>query len=141
MGRIISSEGIKIDPSKTEAITLMSLPTSVNELQRFLGMVNYLGKFIPILTKRTTPFCNLLKKDVVFELQKPELDAIENLKTLVTSAPCLKILDSKLLARLKTDASSVGLGTFLEENYGTVNNEIWHPTGYSSRALRDYEKR
>ena len=141
MGRIISSEGIKIDPSKTEAITLMSLPTSVNELQRFLGMVNYLGKFIPILTKRTTPFCNLLKKDVVFELQKPELDAIENLKTLVTSAPCLKILDSKLPARLKTDASSVGLGTFLEENYGTVNNEIWHPTGYSSRALRDYEKR
>ena len=141
MGRIISSEGIKIDPSKTEAITLMSLPTSVNELQRFLGMVNYLGKFIPILTKRTTPFCNLLKKDVVFELQKPELDAIENLKTLVTSAPCLKILDSKLLARLKTDASSVGLGTFLEENYGTVNNEKWHPTGYSSRALRDYEKR
>ena len=140
MGRIISSEGIKIDPSKTEAITLMSLPTSVNELQRFLGMVNYLGKFIPILTKRTTPFCNLLKKDVVFKLQKPELDAIENLKTLVTSAPCLKILDSKLLARLKTDASSVGLGTFLEENYGTVNNEIWHPTGYSSRALRDYEK-
>ena len=140
MGHIISSEDIKIDPSKTEAITLMSLPRSVNELQRFLGMVNYLGKFIPILTKRTTPFCNLLKKDVVFELQKPDLDAIENLKTLVTSAPCLKILDSKLLARLKTDASSVGLGTFLEENYGTVNNEIWHPTGYSSRALRDYEK-
>ena len=140
MGHIISSEDIKIDPSKTEAITLMSLPRSVNELQRFLGMVNYLGKFVPILTKRTTPFCNLLKKDVVFELQKPELDAIENLKTLVTSAPCLKILDSKLLARLKTDASSVGLGTFLEENYGTVNNEIWHPTGYSSRALRDYEK-
>ena len=141
MGHIISSEGIKIDPSKTEAITLMSLPRSVNELQRFLGMVNYLGKFVPILTKRTTPFCNLLKKDVVFKLQKPELDAIENLKTLVTSAPCLKILDSKLPARLKTDASSVGLGTFLEENYGTVNNEKWHPTGYSSRALRDYEKR
>ena len=141
MGHIISSEGIKIDPSKTEAITLMSLPRSVNELQRFLGMVNYLEKFVPILTKRTTPLCNLLKKDVVFKLQKPELDAIENLKTLVTSAPCLKILDSKLPARLKTDGSSVGLGTFLEENYGTVNNEKWHPTGYSSRALRDYEKR
>ena len=39
LGHIISSEGIKIDPSKTEAITKIPLPRSVNELQRFLGMV------------------------------------------------------------------------------------------------------
>ena len=52
---LISPEGIKIDPSKTEAITKMLLPRSVNELQRFLGMVNYLGKFIPNLAEHTTP--------------------------------------------------------------------------------------
>ena len=52
---IISPEGIKIDPSKTEAITKMPLPRSVNELQTFLGMVNYLGKFIPNLAEHTTP--------------------------------------------------------------------------------------
>ena len=65
-------------------------------------MVNYLGKFIPNLAEYTTPLRNL-KKDVVFELQKPQLDAIENLKTLVTSAP--KIFDSKLPTRLKANAS------------------------------------
>ena len=70
-GQIISSEVIKIDPSKTEAIAKMSLPRSVNELQRFVGMVNYLGKLIPNLTERTTPLHNLLKEDVVFKLQKP----------------------------------------------------------------------
>ena len=140
LGHIFTSEGIKIDPSKTEAVTKILLPRSVNELQRFLGMVNYLGKFIPNLAEHTTPLRNLLKKDVVFELQKPQLDAIENLKTSVT-APCLKIFDSKLPTRLKTDASSVGLGAFLEQNYGTVDNEKWHPIGYSSRALQDYEKR
>ena len=137
---IISSEGIKIDPSKTEAITKMPLPRSVNDLQRFLGMINYLGKFIPNLAEHATPLRNLLKKNVVFKLQKPQFDAIEKLKTLVT-APCLKIFDSNLPTRLKTDASSVGLGAFLEQNYGTVSNEKWHPIGYSSRALRDYEKR
>ena len=71
LGHIISLEGIKIDPSKTEATTKMPLPRSVNELQRFLGMVNYLGKFIPNLAVHTTPLCNILKKDVVFELEKP----------------------------------------------------------------------
>ena len=125
LGHIISSEGIKIDPSRTEAITKMPLPRSVNELQRFLGLVNYQGKFIPNLADHTTPLWNLLKKDVV----------------LVTSAPCLKIFDSKLPTRLKTDASSVGLGAFPEQNYGTVTNEKWHPIGYSLWALRDYEKR
>ena len=119
----------------------MPLPRSVNDLQRFLGMINYLGKFIPNLAEHATPLRNLLKKDVVFKLQKPQFDAIENLKTLVTSTPCLKIFDSNLPTRLKTDASSVGLGAFLEQNYGTVSNEKWHPIGYSSRALRDYEKR
>ena len=137
---IILLEGIKIDPSKTEVITKIPLPRSVNELQRFLGMINYLGKFIPNLTKHTTPLGNLLKKDVVFKLQKPQLDAIENLKTLVTSAPCLKIFDSKLPTRLKTDASSVGLRAFLEQNYGTVTNRKWHPIGCSLQALQDYEK-
>ena len=55
LGHIISSEGIKIDPSRTEAITKMPLPRSVNELQRFLGLVNYQGKFIPNLADHTTP--------------------------------------------------------------------------------------
>ena len=140
LGHIISSEGIKIDPLKTEAITEMSLPRSVNELQKFLGMVNYIGKCIPNLAKHTTPLHNLLKKDVAFKLQKPQLDAIKNLESLVTSAPCLKIFDSKLPTRLKTDASSVGLSAFLEQNYGTITNKKWHPIDYSSRALRVYEK-
>ena len=86
VGHIISSEGIKIDPSKTEAVTKMLLPKSVNQLQRFLGMVNYLENFFPKLAEHTTPLRNLLKKDVVFKLQKPQLDAIKNLKTLVTSS-------------------------------------------------------
>ena len=118
----------------------MPLPRSVNDLQRFLGMINYLGKFIPNLAEHTTPLRNLLKKDVVFKLQKPQFDVIKNLKTLVTSAPGPQIFDSNLPTRLKNDASSVGLGAFLKQNYGTVTNEKWHPTGHSSRALRDYEE-
>ena len=87
------------------------------------------------------PFITCSKRMLFLNYKKPKFDAIENLKTLVTSASCLKIFDSNLPTRLKTDASSLGLGAFLEQNYGTVTNEKWHPIGYSSRALRDYEKR
>ena len=114
LGHIISSEGIKVDPSKTDAITKMSVPQSLTELQRFLGMLNYLAKFIPNFAEVTAPLRVLLKKDVVFKLQKSQLDVIEKLKTLITSAPILKIFDSNLPTRLKTDASSEGLGALLE---------------------------
>ena len=73
----------------------MSVPQSLTELQRFLGMVNYLGKYIPNLAEVTPPLRELLKKDVAFNLQKLQLDAIEKLKTLITSAPILKIFDPK----------------------------------------------
>ena len=139
LGHIISEEGNKGDPSKIEAITKRPLRRSVNELQKFFSMINNLGKFIRNLSGYTIPLHNLLKKDVFFEIQKPQLDTIEtrNLKVLVTSAPYLKIFDSKLPTRLKTDASSVGLGAFLETENETVDNQTWHSIGYLSRALRD----
>ena len=79
--------------------------------------------------------------DVAFNLQKPQLDAIEKLKILITSAPILKMFDPNLPTRLKIDASSEGVGALLEQNHGSIENPKYHPIGYSSRALRDYEKR
>ena len=114
LGHIISSEGIRVDPSKTDAITKMSVPQSLTELQRFLGMLKYLAKFIPNFAEVNARLRVLLKKDVVFKLQKSQLDVIEKLKTLITSAPILKSFDSNLPTRLKTDASSEGLGALLE---------------------------
>ena len=55
LGHIVSSEGIRVDPSNADALTKMSVPQSLTELQRFWGMVNYLGKFIPNLAAVTAP--------------------------------------------------------------------------------------
>ena len=140
LGHIISSEGIRVDPSKTDAITKISVRQSLLELQRFLGMVNYLGKFISNLAEVTAPLRALSKKDVAFNLQKPQLDAIEKLKTLITSAPILKIFDLNLPTRLKIDTSSEGVRVLLEQNHVSLKNLNWHPTGYSSCAFRYYEK-
>ena len=78
LGRVICQMVLKLTPYKTEAAAKMPLPGSVNELQKFLGMVNCLGKFVLNFAEHTT----LLKKDVVFELQKSQLDSIEKLKNL-----------------------------------------------------------
>ena len=63
-------------------------------------MVNILRKFIPNLTKVTAPLWALLEMDA-FNLQKTQFEAIGMLKTLITSAPILKIFDPNLSTRLR----------------------------------------
>ncbi len=47
LGHVINKDGVSVDPEKSRAIVEMEPPNSVSEVQRFLGMVNQLGKFHP----------------------------------------------------------------------------------------------
>ena len=49
LGHRITGQGIFPDKRKAEAVTDMPYPTNIKELERLVGMVNYLGKFIPNL--------------------------------------------------------------------------------------------
>ena len=76
LGHVISKDGIKVDPKKVEAISNMALPTSKVELQRLLGMINYLGMFIPNLSEVTYPRRILLENDNEFKIQQPQIDTL-----------------------------------------------------------------
>ena len=115
LGHTLSAKGIQPDPLKTRAILDMPIPSTRVELQRFLGMINYLGKFIPNLSQITSPLCELLRKEVIYKIDIPQIEAIKKLKELVTSAPVLEFYDSNLPLRLRTDASSEGLGAIIEQ--------------------------
>lgn len=56
-GHIFTVDG-KADPAKTEAIKTMPRPTNSKEVKRFLGMLNYLGKFIPNLWRNNSSESN-----------------------------------------------------------------------------------
>jgi len=47
LGNIISKDGIRIDPSRVEAIEKIDIPRSRKEVQSFIGKVNFLRRFIP----------------------------------------------------------------------------------------------
>lgn len=71
VGHVFTPDGLKPDPKKTAAFIEIPAPTDVFRLQRFLGMVNYLGKFIPNLSEPSTDrasnsiFCPRCKKLVL----------------------------------------------------------------------------
>ncbi|CAC5367807.1 unnamed protein product [Mytilus coruscus] len=66
-GHRYKREGLKIDDNKVKAITEMKSPTSKKELERFLGMVTYIAKFVPKFSSNTAVLRDLLKKDVLFQ--------------------------------------------------------------------------
>ena len=47
---IFSSEGVRADPSKIEAIMDMPMSENASDVHRFFGMITYLGKFLPNLS-------------------------------------------------------------------------------------------
>jgi hypothetical protein len=114
----------------------MPTPSNKNDLQRFLGKVNYLGKFIPSYSTITAPLRQLLQKDTIYTIQTPQLEAIEQLKQLITSSPVLQFYNPSAPIRLRTDACKDGLGAMLEQE---IDNE-WHPIGYASRSTTSAEK-
>ena len=46
LGFIVTLEGIKVDPSKIEAIDAWAVPTTVQGVQSFLRFCNFYQKFI-----------------------------------------------------------------------------------------------
>jgi len=47
LGYIVDAQGVHANPEKTRATGHFPTPTTVTELQRFMGMGNQLGKFVP----------------------------------------------------------------------------------------------
>ena len=136
LGHILTSEGIKPDPSKVSAVVNMPVPQCKEDLQRFLGMITYLCKSLPQYSEVTAPLCELLKKEVHWHFEKPQLEAINKLKDMTTNSPVLQFYDPSKPTRLTTDASGNGLGEILKQQH----DEHFKPVIYASQALQPEEK-
>lgn len=61
LGHVLTAEGLKVDEDKIESIERIGDPKNKTELQRLLGMLQYLQKFVPNLAEMTGPLRKLLK--------------------------------------------------------------------------------
>ena len=77
MDHLLTSEGLKPDPTKVEAILEMPPPTDVKGVKRFLKMVKYLAKFLPVLSDMTQPLRDLEDKDVEWSWLKQHEQAFK----------------------------------------------------------------
>ncbi|UYV82722.1 K02A2.6-like [Cordylochernes scorpioides] len=84
---------LPFDPSKLEAIQKMEIPMDKTSLQRFLGTMNYLAKFMPNFADKTVLLRQLLKKDTPWTWNEDIEKEFIELKNLVSNPPVLSLFD------------------------------------------------
>ena len=127
MGHIPGSEGLQADPEKMPAIQNMPRPTDVHGVQRLIGVVTYLSKFLPRLSTVCETFLPLTDSNSAFGWLPQHEDAFVSIKELITQAPVLRYFDVSKEVTIECDGSDVGLGAVLTQD--------GRPVAYASRAL------
>ena len=113
LGDIVTADGFKPDPEKKKAIIDMPEPHNRQDLQRLLGMVNYLSQYIPNMSEITAPLRALLKKNTQWVLYDEHRSAIDKLKHTLTNSPVLQYFNPDKSITIQTDASQNGIGSCL----------------------------
>lgn len=80
IGHILSAQGVKPDEEKVRAVTEIPPPQSKQELQTFLGVVQYLAKFIPNLSDISAHLRKLLEKETEWHWEDAQQQSFEKLK-------------------------------------------------------------
>lgn len=137
LGHILSANGITATPDKVEAIRNFRQPLNAEETRSFLGLVNFVGKFIPDLATITDPLRRLTKKDETFKWQSEHQNAFDKIKQCLCDEQTLGYYNVNDRTQLYADASPVGLGAVLIQFNGAEPRVI----SYASKSLSDTEKR
>ena len=111
----------------------MDPPQNVANLQSFNGMVNYLKKFSPVLSKLSEPLRRLCKSRVDWAWGSEQQDTFEAIKQVITTLPVLAYFDKTKKHTIECDASKKGLNAVLLQES--------KPVMYVSRALTETEQR
>ena len=146
---MISREGVQPDLQKIKALTDMLVPKNKKELQAFLGVINYLGKFYPGTTNMGDPLHKLTSSKVTWTWNASYQALFNKAKSLIKENMCMQFYDNTKPLYLETDASGVGPGVaLLQMHEGTAcqediapDNTTLCPIAFASKHLTGAEHR
>ena len=128
-GKTYTTDGCKPAQSKVSAISEMPSPTSKKQVQSFIGMVNYLSKFLARLSELAEPIRELCKDKVPFNWGPEHQDVFKQIKHEIVRGPILAYYNPTKETVLQTDASVKGLGACLLQDQ--------KPVYFTSKALTE----
>lgn len=130
LGYLLTENGLAIDGSKLEPILNYPRPKSIRDVRRLMGLIGFYQKFVNNYSHITTPITDLLKKSKKFKWTTEAEQALDQLKSVLTSSPVLANPRYDLPFIIETDASQLAVGAALLQD---------HPEG--KRIIAYYSKK
>jgi hypothetical protein len=118
LGYVVTAQGIEMDKEKVKAIRDWPTPKSVSEVRSFHGLASFYRRFMKDFSTIAAPLNEVVIKSVGFKwVEEQEL----------ASAPVLALLDFTKAFEIECDASGMGRGAVLMQD--------WRPIAYFSEKL------
>ncbi|KAM2590143.1 hypothetical protein TB2_042715 [Malus domestica] len=140
LGFLVHQRGVEVDKNKSRAIMESPSPANKVQLQRLLGKINFLRRFIANLAGKIQPLTPLLrlKDKEKFEWGPPHQQAFDSIKAYLTSPPVLVPPQRGKPLKLYISASEKSIGSLLaQNNEGGKEQAVY----YLSRILTEVETR
>ncbi|KAH0705979.1 hypothetical protein KY285_010511 [Solanum tuberosum] len=132
LSHIVSSEGIEVDPKKTDAVKIWPRPLTPSDIKSFLGLAGYYMRFVEGFSSIASPLTTLIQKKAKFVWSEAFEKSFIELKDRLTSSLVLTLSVGTDGFVVYCDASGVGLGYVLMQNGKVII--------YASRQLKVHEK-
>ncbi|EGT31788.1 hypothetical protein CAEBREN_31619 [Caenorhabditis brenneri] len=140
LGHQINEENYEPNKSNVSAIVNMPTPSNINELRRFIGMTGFFRRFVKDYSEIVQPLNKLTHKNTPFVWTQVHQDAVQKLKTILTSKPVLCYPDYNKEFHCYTDASGVAQGAVLMQTKPGDESKM-QAIAYASRTLSQPETR
>lgn len=142
LGYTITSEGITPTDEKVSVITSYPLPKTINDLRRFLGMINFYRTNIPHAAesqRKLNEYLHNAKKNDKREIPWNEstTKAFEDCKQDIANAVRLAHPSIQDPFALMTDASETCAGAVLQQKI----QGSWKPLGFFSKKFNDAQQK
>ncbi|KAL0184106.1 hypothetical protein M9458_019802, partial [Cirrhinus mrigala] len=139
LGYVVGPEGVAMDDRKVHVALNWPQPTTIKELQRFLGFANFYRHFIRDFSTIAAPLTSMTKGGVNRLIwSQAATKAFHDLKKRFSSAPILHHSNPELEFIVEVDASSTGIGAVLSQWHG--NPPKLFPCAYFSHKLNPVEQ-
>jgi hypothetical protein len=134
LGHVIDDNGIHPDTDKLHRIQCWRTPRNYHDVQRFVGLVNYVANFLPDITSYTAPLQGMTQNGTPFFWRPIHDKCFEMIKRVCQKTPVIRPLDynSNELVWVVCDASKTGVGSM----YG--QGPSWdqsRPAGFMSKKF------
>ena len=141
LGHVVGKGTIRPEEGKIQKMLQVPVPKTRKQVRSILGLTGFYRRYIPNYATLSAPLTDLTKSSVPakrsIEWTPQCQEALQKLQKVRSEKPILKLPNMRKQFTLRTDASSVGLGAVLLQEW---EGELF-PVIYASRKMLEREQR